>query len=290
MAQTPKRGLGRGFESLLAPDFDKVSLLSSPSEKITQVAVTAIQANPYQPRHHFDESALQELAASIKRYGVVQPLVVLPEVNGKHSLIAGERRWRAAQLAKLQTVPVIIRSTKELEQLEIALLENVQREDLSPMEQAISIERWHQEFNISYDEIAKRLSKATSTVNNTVRLLQLPEDARQALNEKQISEGHARAILALKNHPDNQAQLLAAIIKDGWSVRQAERYVTSVKEGARDHQAAKERTVLETPETKRLGKKLGTTVKVRRTAKGGVLEIAFGDDDQLARIVSSIER
>jgi ParB family chromosome partitioning protein len=235
MAATSKRGLGRGFESLLSPDFNKVNLISTADDRIEKIDIDKLQANPYQPRHHFDELALKELAASINHYGIVQPLVVMPSKGGVYTLIAGERRWRAAQIAGLKQVPAIIRSSKQLEQLEIALIENVQRVDLSPLEQAISIERWHQQFSISYEAIATRLGKAVSTVNNIVRLLQLPETARDALNKKQISEGHGRAILALKDNPTKQTELLEAIIKHGWSVRQAERYVLSVKAGATDH-------------------------------------------------------
>ncbi len=289
MTATPKRGLGRGFESLLAPDFDKVSLLASDSDRIEQIDVRKLQANPHQPRKHFDETALQELAASIKHYGIVQPLVVMPAQAGVYTLIAGERRWRAAVLAGLKQVPAIVRSSKQLEQLEIALIENVQRVDLSPLEQAVSIERWHQQFSISYDAIAKRLGKAVSTVNNTVRLLQLPEPAREALAKQQISEGHGRAILALKNQPDKQAVLLASIIKHGWSVRQAERYVVSIKDGVVNHQQAHSRVKTETPATRYLSKQLGTAVKVKRMAHGGVLEIGFSSDEELDRIINQIK-
>ncbi len=288
MAGTTKRGLGRGFESLLAPDFNKAALLVSSDDRIEKIDVGTLQANPYQPRHHFDEATLQELAASIKHYGIVQPLVVMPAKAGVYTLIAGERRWRAAQLAGLKQVPAIVRSSKQLEQLEIALIENVQRVDLSPLEQAISIERWHDQFSISYDLISKRLGKAPSTVNNIVRLLQLPEAARKALEAQQITEGHARSILALKANPDQMAHLLNAIIKLGWSVREAERYVLSVKAGAKDHRQAKQRVVTETPMTKKLGKHLHTAVRVRRTAKGGVLEIGFRDDGDLERIIGQI--
>lgn len=288
MAETPKRGLGRGFESLLSPDFNKVSLFSSPEDRIEKIEITLLQANPYQPRHHFDEASLKELGSSIKQYGIVQPLIVTPVKDGLYTLIAGERRWRAAALAGLKHVPAIIRSSKQLEQLEIALIENVQRVDLSPLEQALSIERWHDQFSISYDSIASRLGKAVSTVNNTVRLLQLPEAAREALKNQQISEGHARAILSLKANPEQQTHLLEAIIKNDWSVRQAERYVVSVKSGAIDHKQAHKHVETESPVTKSLSKALGTEVKVRHTAKGGILEIRFKSDEDLQRITKHI--
>lgn len=283
MSQTPKRGLGRGFESLISADFDKTLL--TPEDRIEKIDVTALQASPYQPRHHFDDAALQELASSIKRHGVVQPLVVTPVKNGKYTLIAGERRWRAAQIAKLKTVPAVVRSSKELEQLEIALIENVQRVDLNPLEQAISIERLREQFSLTYEDIAKRLGKATSTVSNIVRLLQLPESAKQALMEGQISEGHARVILSLKGDAVRQEYLVKTIISQGWSVRQAEQFASSVKAGIKESKQAAKQTQTETPATKSLSKKLGTPVTLKRTAKGGKLEIAFKNDDELKRII-----
>jgi ParB family chromosome partitioning protein len=288
MSQTPKRGLGRGFEALISNDFDK-SLLLTADDRIEKLPVGSLQPSPYQPRSTFDETALAELSESIKRHGVVQPLVVTPEKGGKYTLIAGERRWRAATAAGLKTVPAIIRSSKELEQLEVALIENVQRVDLSPLEQAVSIERLHEQFNLSYDEVAKRLGKANSTVNNTVRLLRLPAEARTALAEGKISEGHARAILSLKNDPERQAYLLKSIQDQGWSVRQAERFVTSVKAGVKDTTKAQARVSTETPITKKLTKKIGYPVSVKRTAKGGKLEIAFKTDAELEKIIALLD-
>lgn len=285
MSQTPKKGLGRGFDALISSDFDK-SILLTPEDRIEKLPVGKLQPSPYQPRKHFDETALAELAASIKRHGVVQPLVVTPDKNGIYTLIAGERRWRAAQIAGLDSVPAIVRERKELEQLELALIENVQRVDLSPLEQAMSIERLHEQFSLSYDAIAQRLGKATSTVNNSVRLLKLPADARDALAKGDISEGHARAILALKNDSERQAYLLRSIVDNGWSVRQAERFVTSFKQGVKETTHAKQRSETETPATKQLSKKLGTPVNIRRSARGGRLEISFKDDDELDRLMN----
>lgn len=285
MSAIPKRGLGRGFDALISQDFDK-SLLLTADDRVEKIPVGQLQASPYQPRRHFDEAALAELAASIKRHGVIQPLVVTPVKNGKYVLIAGERRWRASQIAGLETVPAIIRERQELEQLEIALIENVQRVDLSPLEQAVSIERLHDQFNLAYDEIAKRLGKASSTVHNTVRLLGLPDAARDALIGGKISEGHARAILALKGDDERQSYLLKTIQSQGWSVRQAERFVTSVKAGIKQTKAAHARTETETPVTKALSKKLKTPVTIRRTARGGKLELTFRDDAELSRLLN----
>jgi ParB family chromosome partitioning protein len=283
-----KSGLGRGFDSLIPQNFDN-SLLLDEGERIQKLPIGKISANKDQPRTHFDDESLRELSVSIKNHGILQPLVVTA-VGDKYRIVAGERRWRAAQLAKLKAVPAIVRSLKDLEELEIALVENVQRVDLSPLEQAVSIEKLHQQFSLSYDSIAKRLGKSNSTVSNIIRLLNLPAAAREALAVNKISEGHARQILALKDHPQHQAELLKQILAHGWSVRQAERYVLGVRAGEQEVKAVKARVSTETPETKRLGKRLGTSVHVRRTAKGGKLEIGFASDEELDRIISQLEQ
>jgi ParB family chromosome partitioning protein len=280
--------LGKGFAALIPQDFDK-SILFEDQERIQKLSLDELEPNPEQPRQHFDDEALEQLAISIKNYGILQPLIVTPVAgNKKYSIVAGERRWRAAQLAGIQKVPVIVRTTKELERLEMAIVENVQRVDLSPLEQAVSVERLHQQFSMTYEQIASRLGKASSTVNNMVRLLQLPEDARLALKEEKITEGHARAILALKPFPEKQEELLQAIVNHGWSVRQSERFVVSVKEGFRDKQATKERMRTETPATIQLSERIGAPVQIRRMAKGGKLEIAFKSDDELEAIIQQL--
>lgn len=287
MAQTTKRGLGAGLGTLIPKDFDN-SLLLKEDERVQKVAHTSVHPNEDQPRKHFDEDQLNELASSIKNHGILQPLVVSPGKEADtYQIIAGERRWRAAKLANIQQVPVIVRTLKEQAQLEIAIIENVQRVDLSPLEQASSIEKLHQQFGLSYDAISRQLGKANSTVNNIVRLLQLPIPAQQALSTKIISEGHARAILSLKDNPPAQSELLESIIKNNWSVREAERFVTAHKAG---HQAtaAKQRVHTETPETKALSARLNTKVQVTRTARGGRLEINFKDDNELTRIVGQL--
>lgn len=279
------RGLGRGFGALIPQNFD-TSILVAEDERVQKLAIEAIVPRVDQPRQSFDETALQELADSIRTHGVLLPLVVTSLGDGKYQIIAGERRWRAAKIAGLKTLPAIVRTLKELEQLEIALIENVQRVDLAPIEQALSIERLHQQFSLPYESIAKRLGKASSTVANIVRLLQLPPQALDALTVGRISEGHARQILALKDYPDKQLALLAGIEKQGWSVRQAERYVTSVKSGVENEKAVRQRVATETPATRSLSKRLGAPVQIRRTAHGGRLEIAFASDDELDRITS----
>jgi ParB family chromosome partitioning protein len=280
-------GLGRGFGSLIPQDFDAAALVAE-GERVEQLAVDKLVPNPEQPRTIFDENALGELAASIRQYGIVQPLVVTPHGPGYH-IIAGERRWRAAKKAGLHTVPALVRTTKEQERLELAILENVQRVDLSPLEEAVSVERLHQQFNLTYGEIARRLGKAETTLHNTVRLLQLPKVARKALAEGAISEGHARQVLALKELPEAQDELVKLIVQNGWSVRQTERYVSSLKAGVQEKKETQERVSGDTPETERLSKRFGTSVRIHRTAKGGRLEIAFTSDEQLSKLLNDLQ-
>jgi ParB family chromosome partitioning protein len=284
MDKPTKRGLGRGFEALLPTDFDK-SILLTPEDRIEKILLTQIIPNPAQPRRHFDEKTLAELSSSIKRYGVIQPILVTPDKD-KYIIIAGERRWRAAKHAGLKSIPAVVHKRKELEQLEIALIENVQRVDLTALEQAISIEKLHEQFSFTYEEIAKRLGKGSSTVTNMVRLLNLPEKAKDALTTGKITEGHARQIVAIPDQPDQQEYLLNSIIRKGWNVRQAEQFVTSLKAGIQEAKQASARTAAETKETKMLSKRLGTTVSLKRMAHGGRLEITYNDDDDLTRIIN----
>ncbi len=287
MSAKSKSGLGKGIEALISSDFDK-TILDDGKDRIQKLFISQITPMEDQPRQHFDDVALLELASSIKRFGILQPLIVTSIDNDNFALIAGERRWRAAKLAGLKQVPAIVRDQKDQEKLEIALIENVQRVDLSPLEQAISIERLKSEFNMSYADIATRLGKAHTTVHNIVRLLQLPDAAKQALQKRQISEGHARAILSLKGDEVKQQALLDHIIKQGWSVRQAEQFVTSAKQGAKTEKQVSERMATETPATKTLSAKLHTKVTVKHTARGGRLEIHFKNEEQLGDILKNL--
>ncbi len=283
-----KSGLGRGLSALIPENLETDVLLEA-GERIEQVRIDRLSPNPEQPRTVFDETALTELAESIKRHGIVQPLVVIKQ-GEKYQIIAGERRWRAAKLAGLETVPAIIRTLKQQEQLEIALIENVQRVDLGALEQAVSIERLHQQFNLTYSDISKRLGKAETTLSNIVRLLGLPKPAQIALQHKQISEGHARQILALKEYPDKQAELLKLIASHSWNVRQAERYVSSVKAGFKTPKAAQSHMAPETPQTKRISKRYGAPVRIYRTAKGGRVEIGFHSDKELEKLLAELDK
>ncbi len=278
-----KQALGRGFEALIPKDLDR-SIMQESNERVQKILISDIIPNPGQPRREFEKTALLELAESIKRHGILQPIIVVRAGAGSnYRLIAGERRWRAANLAKLTHVPAIVRSLHELEEIELSLIENIQRVDLSPLEQAMSVYKLQHQFNLGVEEIASKLGKAPSTISNLSRLLQLPDSAREALREAKISEGHARAILSLKAWPDKQEELLRSVLNNGWTVRQAEQFATAAKKGA-DVQAAKGRTASETELTRKIGKSLGTNVKIKHTAKGGQLVISFNSDEHLQKI------
>ena len=281
-----KSGLGQGLGALIPQDFDTEVLLEA-GERVMQVPPEKLLPNPQQPRTTFDELALDELAASIRRHGIVQPLVVT-EAKGGYEIIAGERRWRAAQKASLKTVPVIVRTMQQQEQLEVALIENVQRVDLDALEQAVSIERLHQQFNLPYSDIAKRLGKSEPTVSNTIRLLQLPSSAKEALRSGGISEGHARQILALKGQAEKQEELLRLITTQHLNVRQAERFVNSLKSGQTDEKSTRRAVGIESKETATLSRRYKTSVKIYRTAKGGRLELYFNSDEDLKRLVREL--
>ncbi|QQS70075.1 ParB/RepB/Spo0J family partition protein [Candidatus Saccharibacteria bacterium] len=281
-----KSGLGQGLGALIPQDFDTEVLLEA-GERVLQVSPEKLAPNPQQPRTTFDELALDELAASIKRHGIVQPLVVT-EVGDGYEIIAGERRWRAARRARLKTVPVIVRSMQQQEQLEVALIENVQRVDLDALEQAVSIERLHQQFNLAYSEIAKRLGKSEPTISNTIRLLQLPIAAKKALQSGAISEGHARQILALKGQAEKQEELLRLITTQHLNVRQAERFVNSLKSGKNNESSTRRAVGVENKETASLSRRYKTPVKIYRTAKGGRLELYFSSDEDLSRLINEL--
>jgi len=281
-----KQALGRGFEALIPKDFD-ASMLEEDKHRVQKILIQDISPNPQQPRREMDEAALAELAESIKTHGVLQPIIVVKAGNG-YQIVAGERRWRAAKAAKLSHMPAIVRSLKELERIELSLIENIQRVDLSPLEQALSVFKLQQQFNLALEDIAKKLGKAPSTISNLTRLLQLPESARQALKDGRISEGHARAVLALKQWPAEQEKLLRYILDNSWTVRQAEQYVVATRKGASTAKA-KGTTASQTTLTKHLSKQLATDVKIKHTAHGGQLIIAFSSDEQLAQIAKKLQ-
>lgn len=282
-----KISLGKGIEALIPTDLE-ASILGEDSQRIQKILITDIVPNADQPRHQFDRNELSGLASSIKKHGVLQPIIVVRQGGGKgYLIVAGERRWRAADQAGLTHMPAVVRSLEEIERIEIALIENIQRVDLSPLEQAMAVYKLQHQLGLTLEEIAGKLGKAPSTLSNIGRLLQLPEAARRALQEAKISEGHARAILALKGKSAKQAELLSCVLNNGWTVRQAEQFVVAAKKGA-NLDEAKGRTDSETQLTKDLAKKLGRNVQVRHTARGGQLIIHFKDEADLGQLASEL--
>lgn len=276
-----KSALGKGFEGLIPVGFDVVDI-ASPGEQVKSLRLDQIVTNPDQPRKMFDQSALEELSQSIKTYGIIQPLVVTP-VGEHYRIVAGERRFRAAQIAGIKKVPAIIRDHKELEELEIALVENVQRVDLSPLEQAVSIVRLRDQFSLSVKEIADKLGKAETTISNIVRLLQLPKEAVVALQNGSISEGHARCLLSLKTDQSSQLKLLQNIVDNKLSVREAEAWVITWKsqnEQKNDSVSTSVKTALN------LLNKQGYIAKVQSKKKGGVLHIEYKNETDLEKLLN----
>lgn len=273
-----RRALGRGLGALI-PRSEEVPA-EHPSEELTTVPIDAIQTNPYQPREHFADEALDELAASIREKGLLQPLLVR-RVGSGYELIAGERRLRAARRAGLERVPVSHREASKQESLELALIENLQREDLNPIEEAKAFQRLMTEFGLNQDEIARRVGKTRSAVSNSVRLLQLPAAIRRQVEAGEVSAGHARSLLGLRT-VEAQVQVAEDVVRRRLSVRETERLVRQrVDEPAEE--AAQRKAVEED-----LARALGTKVRIRQGKSGaGRIEIEFYS---LAELNGMIER
>ncbi len=291
-----KNRLGRGLDALIPTDIDDFvseklpEELKSEGQNVSEVKISDIEPNPHQPRTEFSESDLKDLSDSIKVHGIIQPLVVIKTKAGKYQLVAGERRLRASKLVGLKTVPAIVRTFSEQEQLELAVIENIQRAELKPLEVAIAYTKLIDQFNLTHEEIAKRVGKAASTVSNSVRLINLPHSAKIALQKGQITEGHARAILSLDENAD-QTILLEEILKSKLNVREAELAARRLKDGKADKKSikAKELRTEYVALTNSLGKVLGTKVGIQSTARGGRLIIEYYSDEELDRIVSQIK-
>lgn len=272
-----RRALGKGLSQLLAEQFD-----GAPNE----VSVEAILPNQRQPRQNFDETALQELADSIREYGVLQPLLVKPLTEGKYELIAGERRLRASKLAGLATVPVLIRSAGPQNSLELALIENVQREDINALECAKAYRRLVDEFGLTQEQVAERVGKSRTGVANTLRLLRLPRRIQEGLEGGRVSEGHARALLAF----ESEAQQLAVydqILERGLTVREVEKAAkpTAPKAKPAPRTTSEPADPNDAALTEALGIYLGTPVHLQRSEMGGKLVVDFYSDDDLTRIL-----
>lgn len=289
---TKKSGLGRGLDALIPIDDDRqpgADFLNPPSTGgISFLPLQSISPNPRQPRGQMNPQELAELADSIRRNGVLQPIIVTPaSLSGQYVLIAGERRLLASRMAGLAEIPAIIREASEVERLELALIENVQRADLSPLEAAEAYRQLDDEFNLSHEEIADRVGKSRSTVTNTLRLLNLPEDVRQALNDKRISEGHARALLAL---PTAQAQssALITVLKHELNVRQVEELVRRLT-GQRPASTSRPTPAPEVSALEeRLRQSLGTRVELKPHRKGGTLVLHYYSEEELDALVERL--
>ena len=285
------RGLGKGLDSLIPAAVPKAESVS-PTEKKedngngTYVKITKVEPNREQPRKNFDEDALQELADSIKQYGIVEPLIV-QDRKTYYEIIAGERRWRAAKLAGLKEVPVIVRNYTEQEIVEISLIENIQREDLNPIEEAQAYRRLLTEFNLKQDEVAERVSKSRTAVTNSMRLLKLCEEVQQMIIDDMITTGHARALISIED-PEQQYTIAQKVFDEKLSVRDVEKLVKGLNKPEKAKKEVVEDKALEAiyqDLEEKLKQSLGTKVAISSKGAGaGKLEIEFYTHDDLEKI------
>jgi ParB family chromosome partitioning protein len=279
-----KHGLGKGLDALIPVGEGAASAGGG----VLQLRVERIQPNPRQPRHSVDPEELKDLTESIRAHGVLQPLLVT--FNGSdYTLIAGQRRLQAARLAGLEFVPAILRQASEIQQLELALIENLQREDLNPLEAAEGYQRLCDEFSLSHEAVAEQVGKSRAAITNTLRLLKLAPAARQALAANRISEGHARALLGL---PTAQAQgaALQTVLKGDLNVRQTEELVRRLSGQRRTSTKPSRRSAEETALEDQLRQSLGTRVLLRRGARGGSIILHFYSDEELNALVDRLLR
>ena len=276
-----KRGLGRGLSALIAP--------SEVGEATRSLPIAQIHPNRLQPRTEFDDSQLDELAASIRTQGMIQPLIVSPTGKGTYTIVAGERRWRAAQRAGLAVVPVVVRQVRDdRELLELALVENLQRADLNPMEEAEAYRTLQENFNLSQEEIALRVGKARPAVTNTLRLLKLPPAIQDFLRSGRLTAGKVRPLLTI-NDPERQQELAERALREGLSARSMEELAGGRKPGAAPGKRARK-----SPEphaaaaAERLTRQLQTRVEIDRRGKGGTIRIHFHSEEELIRLYERI--
>ena len=275
-----KRGLGRGLEAL----FDESPQVQE-TEEITEISLDEIRPNPYQPRKTFDNKSLKELSESIKENGVFQPIIIRKSVNG-YEIIAGERRFRASKLAKKKTIPAIIRDFDEAQMMEVAVLENLQREDLTPLEEAQAYEMLQKNLGLTQAEVSKRLGKSRPYIANYLRLLTLPQKTKRLLQRGELSMGQARTLLGLKDK-DSIDDLARKVVKNGITVRQLESLVAKLneKEKKPKKKAIKKSAFIRASESQ-LTDKFGTSVNINEGKKGnGHLAIDFASTDELNRIL-----
>ena len=290
-----KTGLGKGLDSLIpmtkkekTAERKNVNIKEAKSAETT-LKITEIEPNREQPRKNFNEDALLELAESIKNFGLIQPIIVQKKEE-YYEIIAGERRWRAAIIAGLKEVPVIIRTFSELESVEIALVENIQRENLNPIEEAHAYRRLMEEFHLKQDEIAEKVAKSRTAVTNAMRLLKLDERVQQMVVDDMISTGHARALISIED-PEEQINLAHQIFDEKMSVREVERLVQKMQEGRKEKKKKEEREDLFCRDIgEKLKEILGTKVVIRHQKNNkGKIEIEYYSNDDLDRIFSLLE-
>ena len=297
----PKKALGKGLHALLpgrgtaqpAPVQAPVSAPPTlPDGNVSLVDLSAVSANPDQPRRDFDQEALLELAQSVEREGIIQPIIVRRKGPAAFQIIAGERRWRAASIAGLTQVPVIVREADDQKVLELAIVENIQREDLNPIELAVAFERMAAELSLSHEEIGRKTGKDRVTVTNSIRLLQLPVPIQELVSARKLTPGHARALLKLPTEKA-QREIAERCIDGGWSVRQIEEYTKPPKESTDELVPRKANPKPIDPNVRaaitELERVLGTRVRIMEKGKGkGLIELEYYSDEDLDRIYTLI--
>jgi len=256
------KGLGRGFESLIptemvAEEFDVTSDVDEKVSELKELRLEDIVRDEGQPRKNFDKVALEELAASIQEHGVLQPIVVV-KAGKKYQIVAGERRYRASQLAEMETIPAIVRTLDAQNKLELSIIENAQREDLNPIELATAYAKLKEQFNLTDKQIGERVGKSSSSIQNTLRLLKLPDEAKRAMQEHHLMEGPMRPLITLE--PEQIHEILPKMIEGGWSARKVEQYIAEHKKKS-SVRAVKVNEFLK--EEAKLGRKFGVEVRIR---------------------------
>ncbi|HLO02756.1 MAG TPA: ParB/RepB/Spo0J family partition protein [Symbiobacteriaceae bacterium] len=277
-----KKGLGRGLGALI-PELESAD---KERQTIAELEIKLVDRNPQQPRREFDSVKLNELADSVREHGVVQPIVVKP-VGERYQIVAGERRWRAAQLAGLTKVPAVVRSFTEQEQMEIALIENLQREDLNPLEEAEAYRVLLDQFGLTQEELSRRLGKSRPQISNTLRLLQLPDSVRDHVRASRLSMGHAKVLLGVDD-TGLQQELADVTLARGLSVRELEAMITRSAEESPSKRERKPLTVEMRAVEGRLREYFGTPVKLQFVGEKGKLEITFFGEDGLQRIMDAL--
>jgi ParB family transcriptional regulator, chromosome partitioning protein len=285
--KTKFTALGRGLDALISTEAVK----TEGSSTISEIPIEQIEANPNQPRRDFDETALQELANSISEIGIIQPITLHQVSEQRYMIIAGERRWRASQLAGLKSIPAYIRTLDDASIMEMALVENIQREDLNAIEVALAYQKLMEGEGMTQEKVSQRVGKSRTAVTNTLRLLRLPAQVQMALQKKQIDMGHARALLSLES-PSQQVKLFKEIAKNGYSVRKVEEMVQKIKASGdepADNQKPKSAVALVKqyePYRRNLEKTLSAKVRIKITTGGkGKIDIPFDNEEQLNKLI-----